>query len=84
MGTLDRRVANLKAAAGGGPGTHCVPIGSERVEADVDHVLSQLGQQPRSSDLVVILTRFADPQAPAELSSVQPAVGPFRSYQWRA
>jgi hypothetical protein len=67
MGTLDRRVANLEAAASGGPVTYWVSIGSERDEVEIERALSQLDPAPRSTDLVIVVRLFADPDEPAEV-----------------
>jgi hypothetical protein len=65
MGTLESRIARLEAAVAGPAQVYVLSVGEHE---DEDAVVARLLPDVRSADLVVILRRFADPDAPAELS----------------
>jgi hypothetical protein len=65
MGTLDRRVARLEAAIAGPARVHVITIG---VNGDEDAAVARLLPDARPTDTVVIVRRFADPDAPVQLA----------------
>ena len=62
---LDRRVAKLEAASNGGSHVHVLSIGAER--RDADEAVAQLLPDAKPADIMVILRRFTDSDAPLRL-----------------
>ena len=65
MSMLESRVAKLEAASNGGSHVHVLSIGAER--RDADEAVAQLLPEAKPADIVVILRRFADADAAAQL-----------------
>ena len=65
MGMLDSRVAKLEAASLGPSRVHVLSIGAAR--DDAAQAVAQLMPDAKPADIVVILRRFTDPDAPAQL-----------------
>ena len=65
MGMLESRVAKLEAASNGGSHVHVLSIGAER--RDADEAVAQLLPDAKPTDIMVILRRFTDADAPLRL-----------------
>ena len=65
MGMLDSRVARLEIAINGGARVHVLSIGAAR--DDAAQAVAQLMPDAKPADIVVILRRFTNSDAPPQL-----------------
>jgi hypothetical protein len=72
MRDLERRLAKLEVASMGPARMHFISIGCDCDDAEIDRAVAQLVPDRRPDDTVVIVRRYSDPRAPAQLSALKP------------